>query len=98
MVSNDKGPSPASRPAWRSDSRELYYLRGSAVVAVPVTGDATFSFGTPRTLFSVSVTTASADYAVSEDGQRILTNELPPADRSKVGARLIQNWTAALER
>jgi Tol biopolymer transport system component len=96
MVSSDAGPSPASRPAWRGDGRELYYLRGGAVVAVPVTGDATFSFGRPRTLFSVSVTSASADYAVSEDGQRFLTNELPPADPSKIGARLIQNWTAAL--
>jgi Tol biopolymer transport system component len=98
MVSSDAGPGPSSRPVWRGDSRELYYLRGGAVVAVPVTGDATFSFGTPRTLFSVSVTTASANYAVSENGQRILTNELPPADQSKVGARLIQNWTRALAR
>ena len=98
MVSNDAGPGPASRPTWRSDIRELYYLRGGAVVAVPVTGDATFSFGTPKTLFSMSVTTASADYEVSKDGQRILTNELPPTDRSNAGARLIQNWTAALKR
>jgi len=98
MVSSDAGPSPAYRPAWRGDSRELYYLRGGAVVAVAVTGDATFSFGTPKTLFSVSVTTASDNYTVSKDGQRILTNELPPADQGKVGARLIQNWTAALTR
>jgi Tol biopolymer transport system component len=98
MISNDAGPGPSSRPAWRGDGRELYYLRGGALVAVPVTGDATFSFGTPKTLFSMSVTTATADYAVSEDGQRILTNELPPADPSKVGARLIQNWTQALAR
>jgi hypothetical protein len=40
----------------------------------------------------------SAAYTVSNDGQRILTNELPPVDPSKVGARLVQNWTAALER
>jgi hypothetical protein len=97
-VSSDAGPRAASQPRWRSDGRELYYLRGGSVVAVPVTGDTTFSFGTPMTLFSVSVTSSNADYAVSEDGQRILTNELPPVDPSKIGARLIQNWTAALDR
>jgi hypothetical protein len=31
-------------------------------------------------------------------GGMILTNELPPADQSKVGALLIQNWSAALKR
>jgi len=98
MVSNDTGSSPAYLPRWRSDGRELFYLRGGVVVAIPVTSDATFSFGTPKTLFSMSVTSASANYAVSKDGQQILTNELPPADQSKVGARLIQNWMAALER
>lgn len=98
MISSDAGPTAAARPRWRSDGRELYYLRGGTVVAVPVTGGATFSFGTPRTLFSVNVTVSTADYAISEDGQRILTNELPPADPSKLGARLIQNWTAALNR
>ena len=67
-------------------------------MAVPVTGDVTFSAGTPRMLVSMSVTSASASYAVSEDGQRILTNELPPADQSNAGARLIQNWPAELAR
>jgi Tol biopolymer transport system component len=89
-VSSDAVPRAASQPRWRSDGRELYYLRGGTIVAVPVTGDATFSFGTPVTLFSVSVTSSNADFAVSEDGRRILTNELPPADPSKIGARLIR--------
>jgi hypothetical protein len=83
---------------WRSDGRELFFLRGGTVLALPVTGDASFSFGTPKALFSVSVTVHSADYSISQDGQRILTNELPPADQSKVGALLIQNWSAALKR
>jgi len=98
MVSSDAEPSPASQPAWRDDGRELYYLRGGAVVAIPVIGDTHVSFGSPRSLFRMSIITSSKDYAVSRDGQRILTNELPPADRSKVGATLIQNWTAALAR
>lgn len=98
-VSSDSGRRAVSKPRWQGDGREIYYLQGGSVVAVPVRGDATLSFGTPTALFSVSVTSFSqADYAVSPDGQRILTNELPPADPSKIGARLIQNWTAALER
>jgi eukaryotic-like serine/threonine-protein kinase len=98
MVSSDAVPGRASLPMWRSDSRELFYLRGGEILSVPVMGDAGFSFGTPKALFGVSVTSASADYSVSNDGQRILTNELPPADQSRIGARLILNWTSALIR
>ncbi|MDX2472847.1 MAG: protein kinase [Candidatus Krumholzibacteria bacterium] len=98
MVSSDSGPGNVTRPVWSSDGRELFYLRGGAIVVVPVTGGSSFSFGEPQTLFSVSVTTASTDYAVSVDGQRILTNELPPTEQDMIGARLIQNWVSALER
>lgn len=97
-ISGDATPGRASLPSWRSDSRELFYLRGAEIIAVPVTGDAGFSFGTPKVLFGVSVTSASAEYSVSKDGQLILTNELPPADQSRIGARLILNWTSALTR
>ncbi len=98
MVSSDAGAGIVSLPSWRSDGRELFYLRGGAVVAVSVQGADTFSFGSPETLFNVSVTTSNADYAVSADGQRILTNELPPADQSEIGATLIQSWTSLLSR
>jgi len=99
MVSSDAMPGEASFPAWRNDGRELYYFRGRTVVSVPVSGDAGFSVGKPQGLFTVSVTNASEGaFAVSADGQSILTNELPPADQSKIGARLIQNWMVALER
>jgi len=98
MVSSDAGVRLASNPAWRHDGRELFYQRGSAILAVPVTAAATFSFGAPQTLFNASFTSASAALVVSEDGQRILTNELPPTDPSDVGAGLIQNWTRMLER
>jgi len=98
LVSSDAAPGSAAHATWRPDGRELFYLRGSEIVAVPVTGDASFSVGTPKALFSVSVTVNSPQYSVSEDGQRILTNELPPADQSKIGASLIQNWPRALKQ
>ena len=97
MVSSDAVGGGASQPRWRSDSRELYYLRDGAIVAVPVTGGATFSYGTPKALFSINTTSASDDYAPGNDGQRILTNELPRTDSGKTGAGLIVNWTGLLK-
>ena len=98
IVSSDAAPGSAAVPTWRPDGRELFYMRGSEILAVPVTAGASFSFGTPKILFSVSVTVSSPGFSVSADGQRILTNEMPPADQSKIGARLIQNWPRALEQ
>ncbi len=98
MVSADAAVGSVTQPAWRSDGREIFYLRGSSIVAVPVKGEAGFSFGEPKTLFTVSVTTSNGDFTMSNDGQRILANELPPTDPSKVGARLIQNWVTKLSR
>ena len=97
VVSSDAAPGSAKSPTWRPDGHELFYVRGSEIVAVPVTTDGSFSFGTPTVLFSVSVTVTSPDFSVTKDGQRILTNEFPPADPSKIGARLIQNWPGALK-
>ena len=34
--------------------------------------------------------------AVADNGERLLTNELPPVDSGKAGARLIQNWAGEL--
>jgi len=99
MVSADGGVGPALLPRWRGDGRELFYVRGSAIMSVPVNGTGgAFTFGEPQKLFNMSATTASLTFAVSADGQQILTNELPPADQSRIGARLIQNWPAVLER
>jgi serine/threonine protein kinase/Tol biopolymer transport system component len=98
MISNDGAPGRASVPSWRADSRELFYMRGAEIIAVSVMGDAGFSFGTPEALFGVSVTSSKVKFSVSTDGQQILTNELPPTDQSRIGARLILNWSSALTR
>ena len=65
---------------------------------VPVSGDRALSFGQPETLFRISVTTTSAQFEVSADGQRILVNELPPTEKNLIGARLIQNWVSMVEQ
>ncbi len=97
MVSSDGGARGAARPVWRDDGRELYYERGSSVLAVSVTPGAGFSFGTPQNLFSVNIKSSQgAGIVVTDNGQRILINELPPVDPTNAGARLIQNWSAGV--
>jgi hypothetical protein len=98
MVSSDKIAGRAGRPLWRGDGKELFYVRGSALVAVTVATDNGFTFGTPQFLFSLNLNSVNAAYDPSPDGQQILTNEMPATSRDQVGARLIQNWTALLRR
>jgi Tol biopolymer transport system component len=87
------------QPLWRADGQELFYGSAREIVAVNIATDTGFAFGSPKALFSVNMKgSVATGYAVSKDGQRFLTNELPPVDPSKVGARLVQNWSAALER
>jgi serine/threonine protein kinase len=99
VASGDTNSGFASLAVWRPDGKELYYLRNGLVMAVPVTGDSSLSFGRPTGLFGVSrPTTGNSDYSATADGERFLTNELPPADPSEISATLIQNWTRAIER
>jgi Tol biopolymer transport system component len=97
MVSNDGGARGAYAPVWGDDGRELFYKRGNSVLAIPITPGAGFAFGTPRPLFDLIVKSgAGSRLVITDRGQRILCNELPPADSSRSGARLIQNWSTAL--
>jgi Tol biopolymer transport system component len=98
MISSDKIAGRANRPLWRGDGKELFYVRGSALVAVQVATDNGFTFGTPQFLFSLNLNSVNAAYDPRPDGQQILTNEMPTTNRDQVGARLIQNWVALLKR
>ncbi len=98
MISTDGGPGAGILPTWRSDGQEVFYLRSGSLLSVPISNKGAFSFGKPQNLFTLSLTGVDASFAVSKDGQQILTNELPPADKSLVGATLIQNWPAVLVR
>jgi len=85
MVSNDGGVRGAHGPVWGDDGRELFYGRGRSVLAIPVTPGAGFAFGTPRTLFGVNLRSGQgAGLVVTDEGQRILTNELPPRGPARV--------------
>jgi eukaryotic-like serine/threonine-protein kinase len=69
-----------TQPRWRGDSKEIFYLgpRGM-LTAVPVSGEGTFSTGTPVPLFQFHgrAPISSTDvfsYDVSKDGTRFLVN------------------------
>src|SRR4029079_14637497 len=69
-----------TQPEWRRDGKELFYISADGkLTAVPGTTDrTTFSAGTPRALFDVEVPESNppfpTDYAVTDDGQRLLVN------------------------
>jgi hypothetical protein len=90
---------------WRKDGRELYFLSGNKLMAVPVEPavkpGADLSFGTPRELFSRSGLIANPrEQAVypSADGSQFLallpTGDAPAAPPLTV----VTNWQAALKK
>ncbi len=67
-----------SSPLWRSDGRELYYLRADsslAVVQVRVSSNgSTPSFGEPKVLFSVDLKQNSRRQVDTIDGETFIVN------------------------
>ncbi len=88
-----------SRPRWRQDGRELYYLRPDLqIVAVDVSLGAGLQTRAAHPLFRVDeagVEPGMGKYDVAPDGRRFLVNtavERRRADRIVV----VLNWPAAL--
>jgi eukaryotic-like serine/threonine-protein kinase len=95
MVSSGGG----TEPRWSRDGKELFYLAGQTLMAVPVTLSPTFSLGPPVKLFDTVVqsgyTNESDIWQVAPDGKRFL---MLPADPGQTGPALqvIVNWTTLL--
>jgi hypothetical protein len=88
-----------TEPLWCSKCDELFYRQGTKWFAAKVRFGPEFQFDPPRLVFQVPgfIDTWGYSYAVSPDGQRLLTvkrtKELP-RDRIHV----IQNWTGLLKQ
>jgi Tol biopolymer transport system component len=88
-------------PSWRKDGKELFYLQGKTLVAVPIKDDkGVLTIGDTRPLFdSPSLTEvrlsayfyADLMYAVSDDGQRVLFPEIIGPVAAPV-TRVVENW------
>ena len=80
---------------WSFDGRELYYLRGTQVMAVPISGDHLFRAGTPRAIVDLPGG-SPFDFEVLPDGQFIMQRKVRPKPVSQL--TLLLNWSAALNR
>jgi hypothetical protein len=89
------------QPRWRKDGKELFYVSGTTLMAVPINSGAEFAAGTPRAIFEERnldyFGNVRAGYAVTPDGQRFLT--LPVVDETgTTPISVMVNWTAGVTK
>ena len=89
-----------SRPTWRADGRELFYLSADGtMMAVPIEATTHFDPGVAQALFKTDVVRASVgrQYAVTKDGKRFLITrrrqELEPPVLT-----VVFNWSASVQK
>ena len=85
-----------TQPRWSRDGKELLYVEGDALIAIPVSTEPAFSAGSPKRLFrhaGLAWQFMSQQYDVSADGARFLViEELEPETPGVI--RVVQNWYA----
>lgn len=86
-------------PRWSPDGKELFYIEGQTLIAVPVTTNPKLSLGSASRLFedpSLRDPMLHAPFEVSQDRQRILM--LEPAGDTRPAIRVVQNWYSELPK
>jgi Tol biopolymer transport system component len=95
-------PSGGSKPVWAHNGKELFYLSGPAMMAVPVQTTTSFSAGTPVKLFEGSYFSEGTArvYDVSRDGQKFLMIKEPPTTTDPTATQasmvVVLNWVEEL--
>lgn len=86
-------------PQWRRDGKELFFLDGDKLMAVPVRSDGTlFDSGTPVQLFTARLGISFRNhFTVSADGQRCLFASPRGSDNSG-GVNVLLNWPGLLKK
>jgi len=87
-----------TRPRWRQDGREIYYLaEDNRIIAVEVGQQgSTFEVGSASPLFEIRPRRPGTIYRASPDGQRFLVNTAVDEEHSSP-LTLVVNWTADLK-
>ena len=97
QVSTDGG----TRPVWRPDGRELFYLGADHLMAVPVETTGGFRSDRPVALFpnDLGDSRDGANYDISPDGKRFLVMvEAEKTTSETASVTLVQEWRSLLAR
>lgn len=91
-------PSGGSKPAWRRDGKELYYIASGMMMSVAVKSTATgLEPGVAVPLFQTN-TRGALPYDLAADG-RFLINTITEEDLAASGSlTVVLNWTAGLKK
>jgi eukaryotic-like serine/threonine-protein kinase len=77
-------------PVWSRDGTELYYRRGNAILAVPITTAPTFTAGRPTELFTGPYDfTQQINWDVGPDGRFVMVKADPATTRQ---FQVVLNW------
>jgi dipeptidyl aminopeptidase/acylaminoacyl peptidase len=86
-------------PRWSPNGKELFYVEGSTLMAVPVSGGSTLSPGLAKRLFESSAFLSAGPrmatkYDISPDGRRFLLAEQveEEIEPPPVNIKVVQNW------
>jgi serine/threonine-protein kinase len=92
-ISTDGG----TEPAWSSDSKEICFRRGDALVAVTITTGTEVKIGKPQTLFESRYETidGARNYDVAPEGKAFVAVRSEGAAESKV-FNVVLNWFSEL--
>jgi eukaryotic-like serine/threonine-protein kinase len=91
--------SGGSRPKWRRDGKEIFYLsaNGELMAAAVKDNGSSLETGIPKPLFQMHLAPFSPSYDVTSDGQRILAVS-SLAKKLPAPITVVVNWNTALNR
>ena len=79
-------------PRWRRDGKEIFYIEGRKLMAVPVVTHTAFSPAAPMALFELPPVPGSfPEYDVSADGKRFIARQKPD-DEPPLAIHVVHNW------
>jgi Tol biopolymer transport system component len=85
-----------AQPRWRRDGKELFYVVGQRLMAVPVNTTSTFDAGVATALFDRKPARI-IDFDVAADGQSFLINSEVTGPETKP-INVVVNWLAVLKK
>ena len=94
QVSTDTG----AFPIWRSDGKELFYVKLGALMAVEVKPGSSFEAGVPKVMFDLAgKTRGNPVFAATADGQHFLIVS-QEQDTPNLQFTVVVNWSADLKK